>query len=81
MIYNSRQLANHLKLMRTRKHLTQAQLAKRVGIKQSTLSNFETNPETTQLQTFFKIIQALEVDLEVRERQKEVKPQIDDEVW
>ncbi|UTV27220.1 type II toxin-antitoxin system antitoxin HipB [Photobacterium atrarenae] len=80
MIYNPRQLANYLKLLRTRKHLTQAQVAKRVGIKQSTLSSFETNPETTRLQTFFKIIQALELNLEVHERKVAVEAQ-DDEVW
>ncbi len=49
MIYNPAQLANQLKLIRTRDSITQAELAKRVGIKQSTLSNFENHPDTTQL--------------------------------
>lgn len=51
MIYSSQQLANQLKLfrailnylelIRTTNNLTQAQVAKRAGIKQAPISNFE----------------------------------------
>ena len=62
MIYNPKQLANHLKLIRTKHNLTQTELAKKVGVKQSTLSSFENHPETTQLQTLFKILHASFLD-------------------
>lgn len=81
MIYNPKQLANRLKLIRTKNNLTQTQLAKKVGLKQSTLSSFETNPDTTQLKTFFKIIQAFELELEIHERRTSEPLPADDEVW
>ncbi|MBW1252961.1 type II toxin-antitoxin system antitoxin HipB [Pantoea allii] len=59
MIYSPRQLANQVKLLRQQDGLTQAELAKTVGLKQATLSHFENNPETTSLATLFKILQAL----------------------
>ncbi|MBD1575918.1 type II toxin-antitoxin system antitoxin HipB [Vibrio sp. S11_S32] len=80
MIYNPKQLANQLKLIRTQRDLTQNDLAKKVGIKQSTLSSFETHPETTQLQTVFKIIQALEVDFELHKKQLSTVA-VTDEEW
>lgn len=81
MIYSPKQLANRLKLIRTRRNLTQTQLAKRVGLKQSTLSSFENHPETTQLQTLFKIIQALEVELDIHEKHEHSHLATEDEVW
>ena len=59
MIYNSKQLANYLKLVRNQNNWSQAEVAKRIGVKQSTLSNFENDPERCQIQTVFKLVQAL----------------------
>lgn len=81
MIYNAKQLANQLKLIRTRNNITQAQLADRVGIKQATLSSFENKPETTQLQTLFKILHALEVDLFIQEKKDLPAKELTDEDW
>lgn len=65
-IYNPKQLANRLKLYREQQGWSQTDIASRVGVKQSTISNFENHPEKTQLSTLFKIIQALEVELHVQ---------------
>ncbi|GHA50582.1 type II toxin-antitoxin system antitoxin HipB [Photobacterium aphoticum] len=81
MIYSPRQLANHLKLIRTKHQLTQAELAQRVGLKQATLSNFENNPDTTQLKTLFKIIQALGVKIEIHDQIPPMQQQDNEEVW
>lgn len=81
MIYSPQQLANHLKLLRTRHKLTQAELAQRVGLKQATLSNFENHPDTTQLKTVFKIIQALGVKMEISTEVHPVQNHTDEEVW
>ncbi len=81
MIYNPKQLANRLKLIRAKNNLTQTQLAKKVGLKQSTVSSFETNPDTTQLKTFFKIIQALELELDIHQRNTSEPTSADDEIW
>ncbi|PKF49088.1 type II toxin-antitoxin system antitoxin HipB [Enterovibrio nigricans] len=81
MIYSPQQLANHLKLLRTKHKLTQAELAQRVGLKQATLSNFENNPDTTQLKTVFKIIQALGVRMDILSEEQTPSAKADQEVW
>lgn len=55
---------------------------KKVGIKQSTLSSFENHPETTQLQTLFKILHALEVYCIIQEQvPTSLEDNLDDEAW
>ncbi|WP_372087856.1 helix-turn-helix domain-containing protein [Vibrio sp. 10N.286.46.A8] len=43
-------------------------MAKRVGIKRATISNFETRPDKATLSTMFKIIQALDLTVKVETR-------------
>ena len=82
MIYSPKQLANQLKLLRLQHNWTQEDVAKRVGVKQATISSFENNPDKTQLITFFKILQALEVELQIvaQSQKSKVEPE-DDEDW
>ena len=54
MIYSPTQLANAMKLVRQQNGWTQSELAKKIGIKQATISNFENNPDNTTLTTFFR---------------------------
>ncbi len=68
MIYNPKQLTNHLKLIRTKHNLTQTELAKKFVVKQSALSSFENHSETTQLQTLLKIFNTLEVHCIIQEQ-------------
>ncbi|CSN73653.1 antitoxin HipB [Shigella sonnei] len=56
-------LANAMKLVRQQNGWTQSELAKKIGIKQATISNFENNPDNTTLTTFFKILQSLELSM------------------
>lgn len=42
-IYSPMQLANAMKLVRQQNGWTQSELAKKIGIKQATISNFENN--------------------------------------
>ncbi|EFB1896506.1 type II toxin-antitoxin system antitoxin HipB [Escherichia coli] len=46
-IYSPMQLANAMKLVRQQNGWTQSELAKKIGIKQATISNFENNPNNT----------------------------------
>ncbi|HHV1972542.1 TPA: type II toxin-antitoxin system antitoxin HipB [Escherichia coli] len=62
-IYSPMQLANAMKLVRQQNGWTQSELAKKIGIKQATISNFENNPDNTSLTTFFKILQSLELSM------------------
>lgn len=72
MIYGPTQLANYLKLVRQKNQWTQSDLAKRIGIKQATVSNFENNPEKTTLATLFKILQSLELAMVLYEKNASV---------
>ncbi|EJL89498.1 type II toxin-antitoxin system antitoxin HipB [Pantoea sp. GM01] len=68
MIYSPRQLANHVRLIRQKNQWTQSELAQKVGLKQSTISHFENNPDLTTLATLFKILQSLDLQMDVREK-------------
>jgi HTH-type transcriptional regulator/antitoxin HipB len=48
--------------------LTQTETAKQVGVKQTTVSDFENRPESTKLETLFKILAALDPELHVVKR-------------
>lgn len=63
-------LAQALKNTRQDHRLTQRATANQVGIKQATVSGFENHPERSRLETLFKLLSALELELHVTERNK-----------
>jgi HTH-type transcriptional regulator/antitoxin HipB len=67
-ITNAKQLSIYLRDVRLAENLSQGKVASRVGIRQDTVSNFELQPGTTKLETFFKILSALNLELEVKPR-------------
>ncbi|MHA0863045.1 type II toxin-antitoxin system antitoxin HipB [Enterobacter wuhouensis] len=67
MIYSPTQLANYMKLVRQKNGWTQVALARKIGIKQATVSNFENNPDKSTLTTFFKILQSLSMTMALYE--------------
>lgn len=81
MIYSPRQLANHLRLLRQQQQWTQSELAKRVGLKQSTISHFENNPDLTTLSTLFKILQSLELSLDVHDKNAQSQNRTSEDDW
>lgn len=55
---------------RKREAVTQADLARFAGgIKQSTVSNFENNPATAKVETLFKLVNALGLEIHLIEKQ------------
>jgi HTH-type transcriptional regulator/antitoxin HipB len=68
MIYSPQQLAHLIRLERQKRGWTQSDRARRVGIKQATVSNFENNPDKTTLTTLFKILQSLEQELVIQSK-------------
>jgi HTH-type transcriptional regulator/antitoxin HipB len=68
MIYSPQQLAHLIRLERQKRGWTQSGRARRVGIKQATVSNFENNPDKTTLTTLFKILQSLEQELVIQSK-------------
>lgn len=79
MIYSPQQLANVLLLIRQKNGWTQSEVAKRVGIKQATISNFENKPEKATIATMFKIVQALDLTVKVEARAE--NKIVDEEDW
>ena len=48
--------------------LTQKETADRVGIKQTTVSGFENNPDQCRIETLFKLLSALDLELHITRR-------------
>jgi HTH-type transcriptional regulator/antitoxin HipB len=82
VIYSPQQLANTLLLIRQKNKWTQSELAKKVGIKQATISNFENRPEKATISTMFKLIQALDLTLKIETKDaKNSQSTVDEEDW
>src|SRR5690554_1792634 len=61
-------LAHSLKSARRQLQLTQQQAAAQVGIKQATISAFENHPEKSRIETLFKLLAVLELELHLTPR-------------
>ncbi len=67
-ITSAKMLANAMREQRKAQKITQIETAKLVGIKQTTVSAFENTPEGTKLDTLFKLLAALDLELHVQAR-------------
>lgn len=65
IIHSPKALAEFAKDFRSRKKLSQAEVGDRVGLRQKTVSAFESNPEGTKLETFFRLLSALDLELQI----------------
>ncbi|MDP8079741.1 helix-turn-helix domain-containing protein [Phocoenobacter skyensis] len=63
VIITPQMLAVYLKDYRKQKNLTQAEVANQVGLRQATISDFEKNPNKVTIETFFKIVTALGLEI------------------
>lgn len=70
MIYvrSPKELALAVMSQRKKLKLSQLEVGKLVGLKQATLSAFENKPEGTQLETLFRILSALNLDIKISEK-------------
>ncbi|MCE9680465.1 helix-turn-helix domain-containing protein [Shewanella sp. AS1] len=67
-VTTSKQLSNYLKDTRLSMKLSQSKVANKVGIRQDTVSSFEHNPDSTKLDTLFKLLSSLNLELEIKPR-------------
>ena len=67
-ITTSGQLAAYLQDIRQSQGLSQAKVGEKIGVRQGTVSNFEQNPASTKLETLFKLLSALELEVEIKPR-------------
>lgn len=61
-------LAQAIKNARKRRNLTQQFVSGQIGLKQATVSSFENHPERSRIETLFKLLSALDLELRVVER-------------
>jgi HTH-type transcriptional regulator/antitoxin HipB len=71
-VTNAKQLSVYLKDARLNEQLSQSKVASKVGIRQDTVSSFELNPDSTKLETLFKILSALNLELDIKVRNQEL---------
>lgn len=64
-ITSPEQLAIFLKDTRKQEKQTQEMLAEKVGLRQDTISKFEKNPTKTQIETLFKILSSMNMELHI----------------
>lgn len=80
-ITSSVQLAQVLKNKRAEQSLSQIETAELGGIKQGTVSGFETRPDGSKIETLFKLLAALDLELHVNKRDDKAEPQAWDQEW
>ncbi len=69
-----------LRDQRKHKSITQSVLSKRAGgLKQSTVSNFENNPSSSRVDTLFKLVNALGLEIQIVEKQ--VPTRLEGDEW
>ncbi len=61
------QLKQHLRALRLARKLTQAQLARKLGVGQSRVAEIESDPGLVSVEQLFRILTALDVQLVLRD--------------
>jgi HTH-type transcriptional regulator/antitoxin HipB len=72
-IRSPKELALRVITERKKCHLSQAEVGKLVGLKQQTISDFENRPESTKLDTLFRILSAVKLDVNILTKNGEGK--------
>lgn len=69
LVTTPRSLAAHLRDLRKTKKISQKNVANHVGLRQATISKFESHPEKTAVETLFKILASMELELHIEQRE------------
>ncbi|WP_339831471.1 helix-turn-helix domain-containing protein [uncultured Parvibaculum sp.] len=75
---SAKQIGTALRRYRRRQKLTQAELARRAGLRQSTVSQAEGGLETARLNTLMDLLRALDLELVIQPRTKGAHSDIED---
>ena len=67
--------------IRKSRGVTQKDISEEVGLIQATISSFETAPERTKLDTFFKLLAALDLKLYIVDRKVDLHTEKADDTW
>lgn len=72
LIHTPKDLAVFIVNQRKKLKLNQTQVAELVGLKQKTISAFENQPDGTHLDTVFRILAAVNLNIEISSRDRKV---------
>jgi HTH-type transcriptional regulator / antitoxin HipB len=81
IVHSSQEIAEFIKDRRKRRKFSQSEVGDRVGIKQATVSGFENKPESTKLETLFKLLAALDLELQVVPKEASKATRAWDQEW
>ncbi|MGB7417457.1 MAG: helix-turn-helix domain-containing protein [Thermosynechococcaceae cyanobacterium] len=70
MIPSPQALAEYAKDRRKQVGLSQSEIGDRTGLRQVTVSAFENRPASTKVETLFKLLSALELELQIVPKEK-----------
>ncbi len=65
IITTPKTLAVYLRDYRKQQNLSQSEVANKVGLRQATISDFEKNPDKVTIETVFKIVTALGLEIQL----------------
>jgi len=78
LVRSPKQMGVALRRFRRMRNLTQAELAKRAGVRQGTVSQVETGLETVKLSTVMDLLRALDLEVVIQPRTKGSHSDIED---
>lgn len=70
LIHSAQELAIVVANRRKKTKISQKTAADLVGLRQQTISNFENNPSSTELDTLFRILAAVNLDIYILPKEK-----------
>lgn len=72
------QVGEALKRFRKLRKLTQREISEQVGLRQATISSVESGDAGTQLKTLTEVLKALDLELVIKERNKDNQSALED---
>lgn len=77
IISSAKDLALYLNDQRKQLKMSQSEVADLVGLKQDTISKFENSPNNTRVDTLFRILSALNLNMILIEKEQESHKEIE----
>ena len=77
IIRSAKDLALYLNDKRKQLKMSQSEVADLVGLKQDTVSKFENSPDNSRIDTLFRILSALNLNISLVEKRQETHNEIE----
>lgn len=77
IISSAKDLALYLNDQRKQLKMSQSEVADLVGLKQDTISKFENSPDNSRINTLFRILSALNLNMSLVEKEQETHEEIE----